>query len=240
MNIRQYTGFLLIGLAAALAIEGGEAFDSSAHRGLLSSRLDAASIGTHTVPSVLLRYGCRMNALWGTAVLPSPAEAQENKYKKAVPVVDTIKEEKTQTATDTKRVVEQNKKSTFYTYVLSRNFLSILLSCLILFLSVYLYLKYAWKRPKTKTKWKKHSHREEMGTFIPQKKGSAETVNGLKTSPDAGKNDNSDISEEFDLIEETSLSGNAPGSNGQASETGQLKVKRIEHARKIAHLLEKL
>ncbi len=174
---------------------------------------------------------------------PQFAFPDTKQYKNAIPVIDYIAKGQPLKSADG-AIKPLQETSPLFRFTLSRQFLAALLSFLVLFLATYIYLKYIWRSYRLsnqhhKSHHKSPSHKSPKPVF--KIAGSA-----ISSPPEPQLKEEKTVKEEDSQSEEASEGETFEFHNGESTITrqtdnmDQLKAERLEHARRINHLLGKL
>lgn len=174
---------------------------------------------------------------------PQFALPDTKQYKHAIPVIDYIaKERPLESATNVIKTLQE--PSSIFRFTLSQQFLAGLLSFLVLFLAIYIYVKYV-RRSYRLSKQHHKSHHKTSSRKSPRPE--PKTADSAMLSPPEPQikeeetvNVEESPSEEESEGEVFEFQDEETKKSRQTDNIEQLKTERLEHARRIYHLLEKL
>jgi hypothetical protein len=174
---------------------------------------------------------------------PQLAFPDTKQYKNAIPVIDYIaKEQPLESSNGAIKPLQE--RGSLFRFTLSRQFLAALLSFLVLFLATYIYFKYIWRSYRLsndhhKSHHKTPSHKSPKPVF-------KTAVSSTSSPPEPPIKEEGTVKGEKSPSEEESEGETFEFHNGETKITqqtdnmDQLKAERLEHARRIYHLMEKL
>ena len=174
---------------------------------------------------------------------PQFAFPDTKQYKHAIPVIDYIAKERP--LGNVANVIKTlQEPSSIFRFTLSQQFLAALLSFLVLFLAIYIYLKYVRRSYRLSKQHHKSHHKTSSRKSPRPEPKAADSAMPHPTEPH--KKEEETVNEEKSPSEEESegevfeFQDEETKKSRQTDNMEQLKAERLEHTRRIYHLLEKL